>query len=257
MLLTICILALSCAGCGTSDTSETESQETTSQLSQENVEKNDYIEVVDQNNMTAKVPKDASRVILTAFLLPSIYAITGAPIENLVGMHPGSASAIENSVMKSMYPDLVNVPSNFVDGLDINIEEMMKLDPDVVMYWAEQTNQYDVMTAAGIPAVGVKTQAGGDALKTMESWLEIMGTMLGTNTEDGNASKVLEYGVSVQEEITNIVNEIPEDTKPKVLYISGHSEDEISASSTGHYGHFGLNQLAESMLHQKLQEHQL
>lgn len=61
----------------------------------------------------------------------------------------------------------------------------------------------------------------------MESWLEIMGTMLGTNTEDGNASKVLEYGASVQEEITNIVNEIPEDTKPKVLYISGHSEDEI------------------------------
>ena len=165
MLLTICTLGLSCAGCSISDTSETESLETTSQSSQETGEKDDYIEVVDQNNMTAKVPKDVSRVILTALPLPSIYAITGAPIENLVGMHPGSASAIENSVMKSMYPDLVNVPSNFIDGLDINIEEMMKLDPDVVMYWAEYTNQYDVMTEAGITAVGVKTQAGGDALK--------------------------------------------------------------------------------------------
>ena len=240
MLLTICTLGLSCVGCGTSDASETESQETTSQSSQETEGKDDFIEVVDQNNMTAKVPKDASRVILTALPLPSIYAITGAPIENLVGMHPGATSAIENSVMKSMYPDLVNVPSNFVDGLDINIEEMMKLDPDVVVYWGDYTNQYDVMTEAGIPAVGVKTQAGGDALKTMESWLEIMGTMFGTNTEDGNASKVLKYGASVQEEIANIVNEIPENKKPKVLYIFGHSEDEISVSSTGHYGAFWI-----------------
>ena len=84
-----------------------------------------------------------------------------------------------------------------------------------------------------------------------------MGTMFGTDSDNGNAAKVLEYGASVQEEIANIVNVISEDTKPKVLYISGHSEDEISVSSTGHYGHFGLNQLAESMLHQKLQEHQL
>ena len=105
MLLTICTLGLSCAGCSISDTSETETLETTSQSSQETGEKDDYIEVVDQNNMTAKVPKDVSRVILTALPLPSIYAITGAPIGNLVGMHPGSASAIENSVMKSMYPD--------------------------------------------------------------------------------------------------------------------------------------------------------
>ena len=255
MLLTICALGLSCVGCGTSDASETESKETTSQLSQETEEKDDFIEVVDQNNMTAKVPKDASRVILTALPLPSIYAITGAPIENLVGMHPGSASAIENSVMKSMYPDLVNVPSNFIDGLDINIEEMMKLDPDVVMYWAEYTNQYDVMTEAGIPAVGVKTQAGGDALKTMESWLEIMGTMFGTDSDNGNAAKVLDYGKKVQDEIAEVVKTIPEEEKPKVLYLYNHSADEISVSGNGFYGGFwiesagGVNAAAEIQGH--------
>ena len=255
MLLTICTLGLSCAGCSISDTSETESLETTSQSSQETGEKDDYIEVVDQNNMTAKVPKDVSRVILTALPLPSIYAITGAPIENLVGMHPGSASAIENSVMKSMYPDLVNVPSNFIDGLDINIEEMMKLDPDVVMYWAEYTNQYDVMTEAGITAVGVKTQAGGDALKTMESWLEIMGTMFGTDSDNGNAAKVLDYGKKVQDEIAEVVKTIPEEEKPKVLYLYNHSADEISVSGNGFYGGFwiesagGVNAAAEIQGH--------
>ena len=230
--LLICVLGIISAGC---------SQEN---KVKENVNyaetQQDFIEIVDQNNMTAKVPKDISRVILTAIPLPSIYAITRAPIENLVGMHPGSATAIENSVMKSMYPELINVPTNFVDGMDINIEEMLKLDPDVVIYWADYKNQYDVMTEAGIPAIGVTTQAKGNALKTMESWLKIMGKTFGTDTENGNATKALEYGAQVQEEIAEVVNKIPQEDKPKVLYLYGHSEDEIRVSGKDFYGGFWI-----------------
>ena len=131
----------------------------------------------------------------------------------------------------------------------------MKLDPDVVMYWAEYTNQYDVMTEAGITAVGVKTQAGGDALKTMESWLEIMGTMFGTDSDNGNAAKVLDYGKKVQDEIAEVVKTIPEEEKPKVLYLYNHSADEISVSGNGFYGGFwiesagGVNAAAEIQGH--------
>ncbi|MCQ4725662.1 hypothetical protein NE664_03170 [Anaerotignum faecicola] len=84
-------------------------------------------------------------------------------------MYLGSVTAIENSVMKSMYPELINVPTDFVDKMDINIEVILKLDPDVVIYLADYKNQYDVMTEAGITAVGVTTQAKGNALKTIES----------------------------------------------------------------------------------------
>ena len=71
-------------------------------------------------------------------------------------MYLGSVTAIENSVMKSMYPELINVPTDFVDKMDINIEVILKLDPDVVIYLADYKNQYDVMTEAGITAVGLK-----------------------------------------------------------------------------------------------------
>ena len=84
-------------------------------------------------------------------------------------MYLGSVTAIEHSVMKSMYPELINVPTDFVDKMDINIEVILKLDPDVVIYLADYKNQYDVMTEAGITAVGVTTQAKGNALKTIES----------------------------------------------------------------------------------------
>ena len=84
-------------------------------------------------------------------------------------MHLGSATAIENSVMKSMYPELINIPTDFVDEMDINIEGILKLNPDIVIYLTNYKNQYDVTTEAGIPAVGVTTQAKGNALKTMKS----------------------------------------------------------------------------------------
>ena len=41
----------------------------------------EFIESADQNNMMVKVPKDSDGVILTAIPLPSIYAITGAPLQ--------------------------------------------------------------------------------------------------------------------------------------------------------------------------------
>ena len=212
--LILCILVLAFTGC---TSQQTDNEDTTEQ----NDTTSGFIEIVDQNGMTALVPENASRVVLTALPLPSIYAITGAPIENLVGMHPGSTSAIENSVMAAMYPELLQVPSNFIDGTDINIEELLKLDPDVVIYWAEYSNQYDALSAAGIPAVGVKTQAGGDALATMESWLEIMGQMFGTT---GNTEKVLEYGRQVQQEIADQVGSGYPGRRKAACFISVQSQ---------------------------------
>lgn len=155
-------------------------------------------------------------------------------------MYLGSVTAIENSVMKSMYPELINVPTDFVDKMDINIEVILKLDPDVVIYLADYKNQYDVMTEAGITAVGVTTQAKGNALKTIESQLKVIGKTFGTDTENGNAAKALEYGVQVQEEIVEVVNKIIQEDKPNVLYLYGHSEDEIRASGQDFYGGFWI-----------------
>jgi iron complex transport system substrate-binding protein len=193
------------------------------------------IAVTDQNNMTVNVPQGMTRVVMTALPLPSIYALTGAPIDYIVGMHPGSSSAIENSVMAAMYPDLIGIPSNFIEGQDINVEELLKLSPDAVIYWAEYTNQYNVMSAAGIPAVGVKTQGGGDAITTMESWLKIMALMFSVS---GNADRVIQYGRDIQREIAEKTGPIPDSQKPKTLMLYGHNAQEISAGSTGEYGGF-------------------
>jgi len=220
----------------------------------ENAEGNDEtadgetIEVTDQNGMTATIKKNPERLVTTALPLPSIYALTGAPIEYLVGVHPGSTSAIENSVMAAMYPELEGIADNFIEGTDVNVEELLKLEPDVVLYWAEYLEQYEAMNNAGINAVGVKTQAQGDVLTTLESWLEIMGEIFGTT---GNVDAVIDYGRKVEAEIAEKTAEIADEDKPKVLYLYNHSSEDISVSGKEFYGDYwisaggGINVAAE------------
>ena len=196
------------------------------------------ISVVDQNGMTATIKENPERLVTTALPLPSIYALTGAPIEYLVGVHPGSTSVIENSVMASMYPELSGIADNFIEGTDVNVEELLKLEPDVVLYWAEYLEQYQAMNNAGISAVGVKTQGDGDVLVTLESWLEIMGEIFGTT---GNVQEVIDYGRQVETEIAEKTSQIAEEDKPRVLYLYNHSTEDISVSGTAFYGDYWIN----------------
>ena len=196
------------------------------------------ITITDQNGMEVVIPENPSRLVTTALPLPSIYALTGAPIENLVGVHPGSTSAIENSVMGAMYPQLSGIADNFINGTDVNVEELLKLEPDVVLYWAEYLEQYEAMTNAGITAVGVKPQNNGNVLSTLESWLSIMGEIFGTT---GNVDKVIEYGRKLEAEIAEKTAKIPEEDRQKVLYLYNHSEDDISVSGNGFYGQYWID----------------
>ena len=196
------------------------------------------ITITDQNGMEVVIPENPSRLVTTALPLPSIYALTGAPIENLVGVHPGSTSAIENSVMAAMYPQLSGIADNFINGTDVNVEELLKLEPDVVLYWAEYLEQYEAMTNAGITAVGVKPQDNGNVLSTLESWLSIMGEIFGTT---GNVEAVIAYGRKLEAEIAEKTAQIPEEDRRKVLYLYNHSEDDISVSGNGFYGQYWID----------------
>lgn len=199
---------------------------------------NGTITITDQNGMEVTISENPTRLVTTALPLPSIYALCGAPIENLVGVHPGSTSAIENSVMSAMYPELSGIADNFIEGTDVNVEELLKLEPDVVLYWAEYLEQYEAMTNAGIKAVGVKTQDNGNVLSTLESWLSIMGEIFGTT---GNVDAVIEYGRSLEAEIAEKTADIPEENRQKVLYLYNHSADDISVSGNNFYGQYWID----------------
>lgn len=243
--LVILLLATMITACGTSgqgsSSAPAPSQSTGSQETSSIEETSSAAEVpkvvVDQNGREVVLPDEINRVVMTALPFPSIYAITDEPVSKVVGMHPGSRGAIENSIMGIMYPELLDVDSGFIEGTDINIEELLKLDPDVVFYWADYANQTKQFEDAGITAIGVNTQGNGDALLTLETWLAIMGQVF---QQEDKVGAVIDYGREVTAEITQVVADIPEEERPRGLFLFHHSSEEIVVPGAGHYGDYWL-----------------
>ena len=243
--LVILLLATMITACGTSgqesSSAPAPSQSTGSQETNSIEETSSAAEVpkvvVDQNGREVVLPDEINRVVMTALPFPSIYAITDEPVSKVVGMHPGSRGAIENSIMGIMYPELLDVDSGFIEGTDINIEELLKLDPDVVFYWADYANQTKQFEDAGITAIGVNTQGNGDALLTLETWLAIMGQVF---QQEDKVGAVIDYGREITAEITAVVADIPEEERPRGLFLFHHSSEEIVVPGAGHYGDYWL-----------------
>ena len=245
VLLIICLMLLAVAGCGNSvsepvnEETTTESEtETESATVEEETEKEVIKKVItDQIGQEVLIPETVDHVVMSALPLPSIYALTNEPIDKIVGMHPGSKSAIENSIMGKMYPELLGVPTGFVEGTDINIEELLKLNPSIVFYWGPYNNQTEQLNGAGIPAIGVKTQGDGDALLTLSSWLTIMGDIFEKEVE---VQKVIEYGQKTLDEITDRVEVLTASERVKSMFLFKHSSQEIVVPGTGHYGNYWI-----------------
>jgi iron complex transport system substrate-binding protein len=196
--------------------------------------------IVDQMGQEVVIAGSVDQVVMSALPLPSIYALTNEPIDKIVGMHPGSKSAIENSIMGKMYPDLLGVSTGFVEGTDINIEELLKLNPSIVFYWGPYSNQTEQLNNAGIPAIGVKTQGDGDALLTLSTWLKIMGDVF---DKEAQVKTVIDYGESTLDEITSEIKDIPTEERVKSMFLFKHSSEEIVVPGTGHYGNYWIEKM--------------
>jgi len=193
--------------------------------------------IIDQNGREIKIPKGINRVVMTAFPLPAIYYVVTGSCEKIVGIHPGAKSKAENSMLSLLAPELMNAATSFVKGGDINIEELLKLKPDIVFFWGSYPKQVEQFEAIDIPAVAVHTIKGGNALETLEAWIKLLGRIFG---EKERTSKLIAYNQQTMGMIYSRVWGIPQKKRPKALILFYHNSKEISVPGTGHYGQFWL-----------------
>ena len=181
--------------------------------------------VVDQLNREVTIPTEISRVAMGG-LLPfysTWYVATGSTKE-IVGIHPASYAAAKNSVLADMSPEVLNAKTTFVQNGEVNIEELIKLEPQMFFHGTDK-ELVEKITAVGIPALAVSTRVSGlEPLATLHSWLNLIGDI--TNTTE-RVSTFMEYGTKVQDELQAKLASIPEDKKPRVMFLMGHSEKAI------------------------------
>ena len=114
----------------------------------------DTITITDHAGNEVTLPKEINRIVTTSiYPFASVVTMYLGSAEKLVGIHPVSYSAAVNSTLGKLFPEIANASTSFMTGSDLNIEELIKLEPDVVFYNAGNTQEKELCDQAGIPAV--------------------------------------------------------------------------------------------------------
>ena len=183
--------------------------------------------VTDQLGREVTIPAEVTEVAMGGILpyFSTWYVATNSTKE-IVGMHPNSYNAAKNSILADISPDVLKAKTSYIQNGEINIEELLKVNPQIYFEISTDEKSIEKLTEAGIPTIAVKAidAAAAEPLATFNSWLELTGQITGTNDR---INLFLAKGKEVQEELDLQLDSIQEEDKPRVLFLHQHSEKNI------------------------------
>ncbi|MBR0030971.1 MAG: ABC transporter substrate-binding protein [Treponema sp.] len=195
--------------------------------------------IKDHNGREVEIPAEINRIVIGSILpLASVYCMYMGSTEKLVGMHPSSMAAAKNSYLATVFPEVTKIDSSFVQNGVINIEELLKLKPDVVFYSATNDEERQIYENAGIPAVGFSTVLSGyNSVETYADWISLLGDIFG---DTGRASKIIEEGRNVQNKILERVNKLDDSQKPRVLILFNYDDSNMTAAGSNFFSEYWI-----------------
>lgn len=208
------------------------------------------ITMVDDRGIEVTFPKNPQRIVISSILpLTSVYCLYRGGTEGLVGIPAAAMSAAEHSYLAKMYPEILDIECKFSAGGDVNVEEVLNLDPDVVFYRANEEEEGDMYARAGIPAVAFSTSKyGPDTIATFAGWIGHLDTIFGAGDK---TQGIVEYGEEVLSMLRDRTSSLTEEDRPSAIVFSGFSENQLTVAGGDIFAEFyiteggGINMASE------------
>ncbi len=194
-----------------------------------------FITVIDHADKAVKVPKKIERIVVCDILpVPSVLAVFFDSAEKIVGMSPSAMTAAKNSLLSELYPEILEANTGFIQGTNVNVEELLKLDPDVVIYSAASTPLGEKLTNAGFAAVAVSPSKWQyDAIETLNQWTSLFSQMF---PENDKTEIVKQYSNEVFERVNERIAGLPEDEREKVFFLFQYNDTTLTTSGNSFFG---------------------
>lgn len=224
-------LVLSLTACGNTNTASDEAESTTVSV-EESAVTEETKTIVDHDGVEMEIPTEINRIVVNAWQLPAPLAVYLGGAEKIVGIAPASMVAAENSVLSDIYPEILNASTSFNQGGEINIEELLKLDPDIVI--GVSGEQAQSIRDAGIPAVSFSvSQWDYDLIETNDEWIKLFDQIFGGSELSNN---VAEYSRQVHAAIQEKVSTLAEEDEKKVMFLFTYSDSTMTTSGKSFFG---------------------
>lgn len=191
--------------------------------------------VTDHNGNEVSVKQNIQRIVVCdIYPLPSVLTIFFDSAEKIIGMAPPSMSAAKNSLLSELYPEIGNAQTNFIDGTNVNLEELTALNPDVVFYSAGSEALGQQLRNAGFAAIAISANKWQyNAIETLNNWIDLLGQLF---PENDKSSKVKEYSEQAYNKVQDRVASLTQAQKQNVFFLFQYSDSNISTSGNSFFG---------------------
>lgn len=201
------------------------------------VDSEETITITDHNGDTVTLPANIERIAVCDILpMPSVLSIFFDSADKIVAMSPGSMSAAENGLLSELYPEILNADTSAINGSDVNTEELMKLDPQVVIYNASSVQLGDTLKKAGFNAVAMSVNKWEyNAVETLNRWIDLLSQIF-PDAANGRAELVRKYSEESMALVRERTEKLSVEEREKVFFLYQYSEDSIVTSGQKFFG---------------------
>lgn len=220
------------AGCGTASTAKTTASASASASASAIPAE---VTITDHADRTVTVPTDPKKVaILDIYPLPSLLTVYLNSADSIVAMEPVSMNAAKAGILSQLYPDILNVNTDIMNGDDVNMEALAALQPDVVFYNAAKKDEAQQLEDAGLTAVGISaTKFNYDAIKTYQEWMSLLDQIY-PDYAGKRGTQAGDYASQVYNEVQDKVKDVTD--KQKVLFLYQYDDTAMVTSSSKFFG---------------------
>ncbi len=134
------------------------------------------VEVTDQRGVKTTLDKGVEKIAFAVIPAPAIFAAVDRSWDRIVGINQSTLVANKGGMFATIFPK--SASTEVISGSDFvpNVENILKLDPDVVVQWGDRGDDVVApITKAGFPVVGLKygTQ------EYLETWITLFAELAG------------------------------------------------------------------------------
>ena len=209
------------------------------------------VTITDHADREVKVPKDIQRIaVCDIYPLPSVLAVFFDSADKIVGMPEPSMTAVKNGLLGQLYPDILKAETGYIDGSNVNMEELAKLEPDVVFYSASSAELGDQLTEAGFNAVAVSVNKWDyNCIETLNNWIDLLSQMF---PESDKSAAVQQKSQEIYDLVQERVENLSDDQRKDVFFLFQYSDTTLLTSGKQFFGQWwadaiGAKNVAEEL----------
>lgn len=226
-----------CAGGETKEAEDSKTEEMSDKDSEQEVSK-DTITITDHADREVEVPAEINRIVVAdIYPMASVLTVFLGSAKKLVGIDPVCMSAAESGLLGELFPEILDADTSFMNGADLNVESLLALEPDVVFCSAGNSELISTLENAQIPAVGISPSKWDyDILETYDQWTALLSQMFPENSN--KSEEISAYSKEVYEQVQEMVKDIPQEEKKKVLFLFQYDDQQMVTSGKHFFGQF-------------------